>query len=163
MQSTRQGLFFAIVLGGLLIGSVIISSAETINYTYDSLNPLIRVECGDGTVTVYIYDPVGNQIYVGPEDTTPPVTTASPAGGIYNTAQTVTLPCTDGTGSGCNKTYYTTDGSTPTTSSNVYVTPIAITSGTTTSNFFSTDMAGNSETMKTQTYTVSTNMVTVQL
>ena len=41
----------------------------------------------------------------------------SPAGGLYNQVQAVTLNCDDGTGSGCSGTHYTIDGSEPTTAS----------------------------------------------
>ena len=59
-------------------------------------------------------------------------------------SQTVTLTCGDGAGSGCDKTYYSTDGSVPTTSSSGYANPLLITSNTTLK-FFSTDRAGNME------------------
>jgi hypothetical protein len=87
-------------------------------------------------------------------DTTSPSTTASPTGGTYFSAQSVTLTCNDGSGSGCDKIYYTTDGSTPTTSSAVYSSPISIAT-TTTLKFFSRDKAANSESVKTETYTVN--------
>lgn len=148
----------------LLFATVIPSYAETINYIYDELNRLKRVEYGDGTVIEYTYDKAGNRLEERLQiaDTTPPTTTASPGGGIYNIAQIVTLTCNDGTGSGCDKIYYTTDGSIPTTSSPVYSSPINV-SATTTLKFFARDLAGNSETVKTETYTISTNMVTVEL
>jgi YD repeat-containing protein len=160
----RHGLLISIAILSLFITSVVISYAETVNYVYDELNRLIRVEYEDGTVIEYIYDKAGNRLEktIQIPDTTPPVTTASPPGGMYNTAQAVTLTCNDGEGSGCDKIYYTTDGTIPTTSSPVYSSPINITT-TTTLKFFATDLAGNSETVKTETYTISTNIVTVEL
>lgn len=115
----------------------------------------------DGNNIVFDSDKNGNHdlfiIDVGSftTDTTPPTTSASPAGGTYSSAQSVTLTCNDGTGSGCNKIYYTTDGSTPTTSSTVYINPITI-SVTTTLKFFATDNAGNSEAVKSAFYTINT-------
>jgi YD repeat-containing protein len=109
----------------------------------------ITVEHGYGTVIEYVYDADGNLIEKRTQtDTTAPTTTPSPVAGTYNTAQSVTLTCNDGTGSGCDKIYYTTNGSTPTTSSPVYSSPINI-SVTTTLKFFAKDRAGNSETVKT--------------
>jgi hypothetical protein len=83
-------------------------------------------------------------------------------GGVFNTPQSVILTCYDGTGSGCNNIFYTTDGTTPTTSSPVYLSPINV-SATTMLKFFARDSAGNSEAVKTETYTISTNIVTVEL
>jgi hypothetical protein len=91
-------------------------------------------------------------------DMTAPVTTATPAGGpyiSYMTSQTVTLTCMDSGDSGCDRTYYTLDGTTPTTASTVYSGPFTIAT-TTTLKFFSTDLAGNTEGVKTQTYTLDT-------
>jgi len=87
-------------------------------------------------------------------DAVPPVTTASPVGGIYNVAQTVQLTCTD-TGTGCAATYYTVNGSTPTTASTLYTGPISIAT-TTVLKFFSVDFEGNAETVKQQSYTIDT-------
>jgi large repetitive protein len=92
-------------------------------------------------------------------DANAPVTTASPAAGTYTTVQTVTLTCSDGTGSGCDKIYYTTNGTAPTTASTVYVGSLQIAS-TTILKYFSKDLAGNTESVKTQTYTVDTTKPT---
>lgn len=83
-------------------------------------------------------------------ETAPPVTTASPAGGIYNATQSVTLSCSDSE-SGCDKTYYCTGaGCGPTT---VYSGAIGI-SNSTVLRFYSKDNAGNSETAKQEAYTI---------
>ena len=111
----------------------------------------ITVEHGYGTVIEYFYDKTGNLIYRGAPDTTPPTTTANPPGGTYGSAQTVTLTCSDGSGVGCENIYYTTDGSTW----QVYTSPINISINTTLS-FYSIDLAGNTEQVKTQTYTIDT-------
>ena len=130
---------------GLLIGIAVIALLFTVKYGY-------------GAVIEYIYDANGNLIEKRIQgDTTPPTTTASPVGGTYNIAQSVTLTCNDGTGSGCDKIYYTTNGQIPTTSSSVYSAPIII-SATKTLKFFAKDKAGNSEAVKTQIYTINTNL-----
>ena len=96
----RQGFLIGLVVVGLVVISAISSYAETTTYIYDALNRLIRVEYADGTIIEYTYDKAGNRLErrVQISDTTPPTTTASPAGGIYNTGQTVTLTCNDGSG-----------------------------------------------------------------
>lgn len=87
-------------------------------------------------------------------DTTAPTTTiscdGSPCTSTYHPKTTVTLSATDNAGgTGVSKTYYTTDGSTPTTASTVYTGPFNV-SSTSTVNFFSTDRAGNAEAVKSQ-------------
>ncbi len=82
-------------------------------------------------------------------DTTAPTTTASPAGGTYSSAQTVTLTANE-----TATIYYTTDGTTPTTGSTVYTGAISISAGTTLK-YFAVDSAGNSESVKTETYVIS--------
>jgi len=126
-------------------------------YIYDELNRLIQVIYGDGGTVIYTYDAAGNRLEKRAQisDTTPPITTASPAGGAYGAPQSVTLSCNDGAGSGCDKIYYTTDGSTPTTSSSVYTSPINI-SVTSTLKFFAKDRVGNTETVKSEIYTLDT-------
>jgi peptidoglycan/xylan/chitin deacetylase (PgdA/CDA1 family) len=68
---------------------------------------------------------------------------------------TVTLSATDSGSAGVDKTFYTTDGSTPSTSSTVYSRPFTIKQPTTV-NFFSTDLAGNAEPVKTQELQIAT-------
>jgi len=89
-------------------------------------------------------------------DNTGPTTTASPAGGTYITAQTVTLTCNDNSGVGCDKTYYTIDGTDPTTGSIQYTAPLAISTDTTLK-FFSTDLNGENESIRTEIYTINTD------
>jgi YD repeat-containing protein len=161
----KHGLLISLTIISLFFISSITSYSAT-NYIYDELNRLIRVEYGDGSVIEYTYDKVGNRLEkrLQISDVIPPTTTASPLGGTYNTPQSITLTCSDGTGSGCDKIYYTTDGTTPTTSSPVYASPINI-SVTTTLKFFARDLVSNSEAVKIETYTISTGTtkVTVQL
>jgi hypothetical protein len=83
-------------------------------------------------------------------DTTPPVTTAVPAGGIYRTAQEVTLSANEPA-----TIYYTTNGAEPTTGSPIYSVPVSVTSNTTLK-FFAVDTAGGAEEVKTETYQFDT-------
>jgi hypothetical protein len=84
-----------------------------------------------------------------PADTTPPVTTVSPAGGTYTSAQNVTLTANEPA-----TIYYTTNGATPTIASPVYSGAIPI-PATITLKFFARDTAGNSGTPQTATYTIA--------
>ncbi|MDD3888022.1 MAG: chitobiase/beta-hexosaminidase C-terminal domain-containing protein [Patescibacteria group bacterium] len=112
------------------------------------------------TLKFFSKDTAGNsetpkiESYIIVTDSEAPVTTASPASGTYFQAQTVTLTATD-TDSGVAATYYTTDGTDPTTSSTQYSSPITI-SETTTLKFFSVDNAGNIEAVKTEIYNITT-------
>jgi YD repeat-containing protein len=87
-----------------------------------------------------------------------PTTTASPPEGVYGSSQTVTLSCSTNGGSSCDHTYYTTDGSAPTTSSAVYSSPMTV-SATTTLKFFSQNTAGMSEPTRAETYTIDSSAV----
>jgi hypothetical protein len=89
-------------------------------------------------------------------DATAPSTTdntASIGSTCKNTTQTVTLSPTDG-GSGVAATYYTTNGSTPTTSSSQGTSITLSAEGTYTIKYFSVDNVGNSETVKTAGTTI---------
>ena len=103
---------------------------------------------------------VQTQVIQAPQDTAPPTTTIScnaAACGTdpYLNSVTIGLTPTDTGGSGVDKTYYTTNGSTPTTSSTVYSAPFQVTAlGNTTVKFFSTDKAGNAEAVQSQQVTV---------
>src|SRR5258707_1015831 len=72
----------------------------------------------------------------------------------YTSTVSVSLAATD-LGSGVASTYYTTDGSTPTTSSTVYAGPFTVKQNTTV-NFFSTDLAGNAEQPNSQAIAFTT-------
>ncbi|MBN4079549.1 chitobiase/beta-hexosaminidase C-terminal domain-containing protein [Beggiatoa alba] len=128
-------------------------NAET--YAYDTAGRLTSATYDDGSSITYTYDSSGNilQQQVATLDATAPTTTAAPTGGAYNSAQSVTLNCDDGTGSGCATTYYTLDSTEPTTSSSVYSTAISISTNTTLK-FFSADNVGNSEAIKTESYVI---------
>jgi len=86
-------------------------------------------------------------------DTTAPISSASSTSGVYANAQFVTLVCNDGFGSGCKATYYTTDGTEPTISSSRYREAIAV-SGSTEIKYFSVDVGGNAEAVKSENYTI---------
>lgn len=122
------------------------------------------ITAGDGVKTVYakLMDPAGNwsQAFSAAIllDAVQPVTTASTADGLYSTAMEVALRCSDAGGSGCDRVYYTTDGTTPTTASTVYSGPVVI-SATTTLKYFAKDRAGNSESVKSRTYTIDTTLL----
>ena len=124
------------------------------------------LDSGDGRKTIYVQykDGLDNWSYTYSAsillDTVAPNTTASHASGAYGSALSVTLTATDEgfehQSSGVSAIYYTTDGSTPTTSSPVYTGPINI-SADTTIKFFAVDVAGNIETVKSVTYTIITS------
>jgi hypothetical protein len=94
-------------------------------------------------------------------DTDLPITSASPASGVYGSSQLITLTCTDQT-SGCANIYYTIDGSEPTENSSVYSSPIAINQNATL-RFFAKDKAGNKEILKSQAYTIEQQETTYTL
>jgi hypothetical protein len=124
---------------------------------YEGINPITN---GAGTIVAS-----GGTVDIGAyefQDSAAPTTTASPAHGLYNSTQSVTLSCTDGTGVGCDltKTYYTTDGSDPTISGtrinySYTPTPAVITvSSSETLKFYSTDKSNNAEAVKSEAYTI---------
>jgi hypothetical protein len=83
----------------------------------------IRIEGTTGDAEVATLDNVEVSPVVGVEQENPAAPALSPAGGIYDTAQNVTLSCPmDGA-----VIRYTTDGSTPTLESPLYHEPIAVT------------------------------------
>jgi peptidoglycan/xylan/chitin deacetylase (PgdA/CDA1 family) len=82
-------------------------------------------------------------------DTIPPTVTATPAGGTFTTVISVTLAANEPA-----IIYYTIDGSTPTTSSSIYSTPIQIAS-TATLKFFGRDTAGNASPVSTESYIIN--------
>jgi hypothetical protein len=91
------------------------------------------------------------------EDTTAPITTASPSGGTYNSPQQVSLNANEEA-----TIYYTTDGSDPTTSSTEYSSSISIPT-TTTLKFFAVDLAGNIETVNIEDYIINESSENVEV
>ena len=85
-------------------------------------------------------------VYTSQTDTTPPLTTASPAGGAYTSTITVTLSSNEPA-----TTYYCTGISCNPAS--VYSSPLTF-SASTTLRFYSRDTAGNAEAIKEMSYTI---------
>ncbi|MDO8446731.1 MAG: Ig-like domain-containing protein, partial [Deltaproteobacteria bacterium] len=133
------------------------SETATIYYTTDGTSPTTASSkysvpiyiATNTTLKFFAVDSAGNIESIKTEiynlDVTPPVTTSSPAGGLYNAPQTVTL-----TASEAGTTYYSIDGSTP---SEIYTAPVSITT-TTTLKFYSIDQNSNKESVKTEVYTI---------
>lgn len=89
----------------------------------------------------------------GPDTTAPDTTVLcdnSPCHAFYRGRVTVALVAADRGGVGVANTYFTTDGTTPTSSSSVYQIPFVL-QRTETVKFFSVDNAGNREKVKTIT------------
>jgi hypothetical protein len=84
-----------------------------------------------------------------PADTTAPVLTIT-SGGTFTGNKTVTMSVNE-----TADIYYTLDGSTPTTSSTAYSSPLSI-SATTTLKAFARDNVGNSSAVQTVNYTLDT-------
>jgi hypothetical protein len=82
-------------------------------------------------------------------DVSAPVTVATPPGGSYAAPQSVTLSCSDGTGSGCAATFYCLGGGC--TPDIPYTGPIAV-SATAGLRFYSQDAFGFQETVKTASF-----------
>lgn len=81
-------------------------------------------------------------------DTTPPVTTADPAGGTYQNAVTVDLHVNEAA-----VTYYSADGTIPDTTGLIWDGPQTFVSDTVL-HFFSVDTAGNREVMQNASYRI---------
>lgn len=92
-------------------------------------------------------------------DTTAPTTTDNTDANWHTSAVTITLTCNDSGGTACANTYYTTDGSTPTTGSTQGNSVNLSSDGQYTIKYFSTDTAGNSESVRTATNTVKIDSV----
>jgi hypothetical protein len=83
-------------------------------------------------------------------DTTAPVVTVTPGGGVYGAALSVTL-----TASEPATIYYTTDGSDPTTASSLYSSPVSITASMTLK-VIAKDSVGNVSAVQTVSYIIDT-------
>jgi hypothetical protein len=157
-----------ITSGGTFTGtkSVTMSTNETatIYYTIDGTTPTISSSVYSSalslssttTLKAFAKDTAGNSSAIqtvtytlGSSDTTAPIVTASPVAGTYTSTQTVTLTANE-----TATIYYTLDGSTPTTGSTVYSSPISV-STTKTLKYFAVDTAGNQSTVQTNVYTIN--------
>ncbi|TAN38344.1 MAG: hypothetical protein EPN25_13895, partial [Nitrospirae bacterium] len=148
------------------------SSSETYSATklsWDMTNAAYGGTTEDGLKTVYVKfmdssgnlsAPVSDTIIL---DTTGPGVSAAPGGATYGIPQLVSLTCTDNTGgSGCDRIYYTTNGTPPTTSSAIYTTPIPLDQQTTL-RYFATDLLGNSGAPGSQSYTFTPGVTALSL
>ena len=91
----------------------------------------------------------------------PPVTTATPPAGGYQTPQTVTLSCVDNGGAPCTAVYVTTDGSQPQAiPAHLYGGGINV-SADTTLRFFGVDAEGNLEPERRADYFIDSTAPTV--
>ena len=180
-SSLYQGGTATISLAATDAGSGVASTHYTLDGTTPSLSSPtytspITLSSGTTTVEFRSWDNRGNVegaktqvVQVAPApDTVPPTTTIACNGAPCSSSNyaggiTVSFAATDNTGgSGVANTYYTLDGSTPTTSSTVYTAPFML-AGNTTVRFFSIDLAGNSESPRTQVLQMTPYPVTVSL
>ena len=123
-------------------GALTVSATETIN-AIATATGFTQSAVGSGAYTINL-----------PTAATPAFT---PAGGMYTSAQSVTI--TDATAG--TTIYYTIDGSTPTPASNVYSTPIAVSAASTTINAIAVATGYNQSAVGTATYTIASNNPTV--
>ena len=136
------GVYFFHQSGGLWGITRVYAPPPATEFTPSPLNPVDNPHQAD-------YHPIMPlEAAIPAPDTTPPVVTADPVGGTFETAQTVSLTADEPA-----TIYYTLDGVEPTAESTVYSEPIAI-SATTTLKYFATDTAGNSSAVVEQIYTI---------
>ena len=147
-----------------------VDPTPTIYYTIDGSTPTITSPVYTAPITITAdttlgfiaadssgnVSPVSTESYViTADDVTAPVVFASPTSGTFVNSVDVTLTATDDTDPS-PIIYYTTDGSTPTTSSTVYTGLITITADTTLS-FVAADSSGNVSPVSTEVYLITTS------
>ncbi len=138
-----------LTLDGATVAHIYAPTAKTVSYTPDT-----NLADGSYTLTLAVSDVAGNAATPASAtftvDTVAPTVTASPAGGLYNSPQVVSLTTSDpGT------IYYTTDETDPTTSSTQYTDPITV-SQPTVLKFIAVDAVGNQSPVSTEEYTIDT-------
>jgi peptidoglycan/xylan/chitin deacetylase (PgdA/CDA1 family) len=148
------------------------SGVASIRYTTDGTDPSLtngKVYTGPFTTTTAVkyraYDNAGNAEAVHTQpisiDTQPPATSISCnalpcTNGFYGTGVSISLAATDTGGSGVAATYYTTDGTDPSSSNGtVYIGAFSLTSSATVK-FRSYDNAGNAEAVNTKAIQIDT-------
>lgn len=123
----------------------------------NEVDPLQHLS-GIFTVRLFSIDDAGNeeavQDLVYRVDLAPPVVTPSFPSGTYVAPLSLELECDDGAGSGCMDLYYTTDNSTPSTSSTRYDGELNLTEATIL-RVFAIDRAGNTTTQTLGIYALS--------
>lgn len=132
------------------------------DFILSNTSPAINAGTNVGLTTDY----AGNSVPSGPnsdfgvyefQDSTDPITSNNITAGTYNSVQSITLTCDDGAGVGCDKIYYTLDGTDPNTDSNQYSGAISTPdNATTVLKYFSRDRNENAENIKSRTYTIDT-------
>jgi glycosidase len=164
-------------MGGTFTGTVNLTISATDNrgtptiyYTTNGTTPTTSSASASGTkaltisatttVKAFARDAAGNnsavssQVYTINLDTQAPTLSFSPVGGTFTNTVNLTLSATDNVGT--PTIYYTTDGTTPTTSSlSASGNKALIISATTTVKAFARDAAGNSSAVATQVYTIN--------
>lgn len=91
---------------------------------------------------------------------TAPTVAATPRGSAFDTAQQVTLTCTNSSGTVCTTIYYTTDTDLTTATWQTYTAPLDITSSVRLS-FYGVDAEGSRSATRTETYTIDATGPTV--
>ncbi|MDG5466808.1 SBBP repeat-containing protein [Deltaproteobacteria bacterium IMCC39524] len=141
-------------------------SEDGVAYSPSELFSLTRdwtLESGDGLKTLYVKfsnsnggwsEPIGTQVYL---DTVAPTSISSPIGAVYSEPLNIRLK----TQRYAAQIYYTLDGSTPTSSSELFdlYSDIYITSSTTVK-FFAVDSVGNQEPVNIEEYIIDSAMPT---
>jgi len=160
LQATRVKIENA-TIGAINTGgnTPLTQDANTVNiYKIPALTGIVQGDNVNVTAVVGCYNTVQLRVALASDveklvTTTVDTPTFTPAGGTYSTAQDVTIACTtDGA-----TIYYTLDGTTPTTESTVYSSPIAV-STTTTIKAFAVKTGMNDSEVATATYSFSASI-----